>query len=340
VTEPGKPSLRQRLANVGRVALLVVGLCFVTFLIWRTGPAKVAALLVGAAWLFPVIVLCEAGLAVCDAMAVRSLFREHAKEAPVVTWVRACTMAYAFMVLLPAGRAAGEVARATILGKHTGLARSVAASVGFQASNLYAVGAVSAVAGTLSLAFGGEETRTLTMALFGNVAITATFATGLMLILRSKRAAAFVAKRLPAKTQTVDDVALVLAKPLPIPRGAAWCTAGRLIQLLQHIVFIAAVGGGLSFVRGSFAQGVELVGATLGDAIPNQMGAVEGANTIFAHAMGLTTEQALSIPLLFRLSQYTLATLALITTTLARRREDAGPAPAPHAAGADAPPQP
>jgi hypothetical protein len=328
VIEQGKPSVRQRLASFGRIALLVGGLCFVGFLLWRTGPEKVAALLVGAAWLFPVIVLCEAGLAVCDAMAVRTLYREHARRAPVITWVRACTMAYAFMVLLPAGRAAGEVARASILGKHTGLARAVAASVGFQASNLYAVGVVSAIAGMLSLAFGGDETRMLTMALFGNVVVTSAFATGLMLTLRSKRAASFVARRLPARTETVDDVAIVLAKPLPIPRGAAWCTAGRFIQLLQHVVFIAAVGGGLSFVRGSFAQGVELVGATLGDMIPNQMGAVEGANTIFAHAMGLTTEQALSIPLLFRLSQYSLSALALVTTTLARRREDAVPAPA------------
>src|SRR5262249_32819691 len=74
-----------------------------------------------------------------DALAIRALLGpEAAATIPRRAWVRSSAMAYAIMVFLPAGRAGGELARASILARHAGGAKAAAAAAKLQAAVLFA----------------------------------------------------------------------------------------------------------------------------------------------------------------------------------------------------------
>ena len=63
---------------------------------------------------------------------------------------------------------------------------------------------------------------------------------------------------------------------------SAWSFLGRWLQVAQYGVAVLAVGGTLSW-RGAFVgHGIHMVGATVGAAVPNQVGVVDGAYVAFA----------------------------------------------------------
>ena len=89
--------------------------------------------------------------------------------------------------------------------------------------------------------------------------------------------------------------------------------AGRVIQTLQYGVILVAVGGILTPTSALVTEGIHLVGAGLGDMVPNQVGITEGAYRVFASALGLedAPARAISIALVARLCQSSLAAAAL-----------------------------
>ena len=76
-------------------------------------------------------------------------------------------------------------------------------------------------------------------------------------------------------------------------------------------MILHAVGGALTISSGFVTQGIHLVGAALGDMVPNQVGFNEGAYRVFAEALGLGHDpaRAVSIALVARLAQFILAGL-------------------------------
>jgi hypothetical protein len=94
----------------------------------------------------------------------------------------------------------------------------------------------------------------------------------------------------------------------------AWALAGRLLQTVQYGVLLAAVGGSASVSAAFIAEAIHLVGAGLGDLVPNAVGITEGAYRLFADVLGLaeTPARAIGIALLARLVQLVLATLGLL----------------------------
>jgi uncharacterized membrane protein YbhN (UPF0104 family) len=64
------------------------------------------------------------------------------------------------------------------------------------------------------------------------------------------------------------------------------------------------------------------VGAGLGDFVPNAVGITEGAYRLFAGALGLGDDpaRAISIALVARLCQFSLAGVALIVSQIMARR--------------------
>jgi hypothetical protein len=67
-------------------------------------------------------------------------------------------------------------------------------------------------------------------------------------------------------------------------------------------------------------QGVHIVGATVGDAVPNQLGVTEGAYRVFAEAVGLgdAPARAVSIALAIRVVQLGLAGVAWCAAMVTR----------------------
>jgi hypothetical protein len=313
---------------IGRALLLVLGVVVVTLLIRNAGPAKVAAILSEAWIFFPLLALCEMGMVACDVSCVRWQLGERRKDVPLRSWIWSSTYAYALQILFPAGRAAGEVARASVLGRHVGFARAAAASVGYQASNLYAVATLSLVATAVSFFIAGPIAGNLPKFEAINVVIVASIGTFIATVLRSKRATEFVAKRFKLSEAHQDELRDAVEHSIDVKRGAFFCVTGRGIQWFQYALCVFAIGGRFGLVPGSIAHGIQLVGATMGDVIPNQLGAVEGAYTAFAGALALTPDRVLALPLLIRITQISLAATCLVVATLFSKKSAQAPAPA------------
>lgn len=319
------------LKRYGKWVLFAAGVLAVTALIRETGPEKVAAVLVGAGPYLPLIVLLEAAWISMDTFAVRAMLGEDGKKAPPKVYLRSGLVAYSIMVLLPAGRAGGEVARATLLGPYVGPARAGAAAARINGVTLLANALIS-IPCFIAIATVVGAGDKLALAVLGNAAVTAFLGLGILIVTRRSKVGGLLAKRFRSMVHWGPAFDEALREMPAIPyRAIALCFFGRFLQMLQYAVILHAVGGALTLTSGLVTQGIHLVGAALGDMVPNQVGFNEGAYRLFAEALGLAHDpaRAVSIALVARLAQFFLAGTAFAVTAIWRHREATPPPDAP-----------
>jgi hypothetical protein len=242
-------------------------------------------------------------------------------------------MSFVCLALLPAGRTASEVARATIVAQYTGAFRSAAAGAELQAAALIADGLISGAVG-LGIFFMVGSQGKLAWMLGGNFLLATTLGAILFLLLHNERFASWVKKKLPrlARSATNEVTTPRFYGVLP----SAWSFVGRWLQVVQYGVVVAAVGGAWS-VRGAFVgHGIHMVGATVGAAVPNQVGVVDGFYVAFSDILGFpgAPAKALSVALVLRASQLLFAAMCMIVATLTREKSATAPsgvAPSPEA---------
>jgi len=306
----------------GRALLALVGLALIAYLVERAGPARVARV-IGEAWRWlPVILALELVQLVSDFVSLRSILREGWRQVPASTWVRSSALAYALMILVPAGRAAGEVARATFIARHVGAPRAAAASTQLQAAYLAANGLMSAAAcAAVASRFGMSAPLALLLA--ANVAFQAAIATSLIAILRHGRLGRWLDRqRRRFVPGAVESPPLDPEARRRLPWGALGAsTFARTAQLVQYGVILHAVGGVVTTRNAFIAHGIHLVGATLGDLLPNQLGVVDGTYLAFAPALGFgdTPARALSIAFVAHIAQLILAAACVAVVVVTRR---------------------
>lgn len=277
-----------------KLAALVVGVGFVAWLVARAGPGELWRAIAVAGPFFPAIVACELAIAFGDFFAIRALV---GKPLPLATWLGSTAAAFASSLLLPAGRAAGEALRAAVLAPHVGLARAAAACSRMQACAL-AANALVSLTGALFV-----SAPALRIALVVNALVVGTIATVILLVVRSARFAAFVEKRLPAL------VASHRGDPIEAPTAAATARAtvpfylARLVQVLQYGLLVRAVVGHATLRAAFTAHAIHVVGASVGDFVPGQLGVTEGSFHAFAASIGVDEVRALSLALVSRASQ-------------------------------------
>lgn len=321
-----------------RALLSILGLAIVVYLLRGAGPGRVAGVLWQAGSWLPVILALEVLQLSSDVIVLRMLLGRAASEIPPATWVRSSAIAYAMMILVPAGRVAGEVARATVLAGHVGAPRAAAASTQLQAAYLFANGALSGAAwGVVSFWLGPRCTLALLLA--GNTLLMTSISAGLIAILWHGR----VGRWLEALRQRFVRSLRSPATPEPsrgkrVPwREAIVCSVSRGAQVVQYAVILRAVGG-IVTVRSAFvAHGIHLVGATVGDMIPNQLGVLDGAYRTFAADLGFGADpaRALSMAFVVHIAQLLCASACILATVITRRAEPHG-SEAPASARADA----
>lgn len=327
---PAKGGVLGWLKRYGKWLLLVLGTIAVGALIRETGPAKVGAVLLGAGAHLPFIVLLEAAWISMDTIAVRAILGEHGKKAPLKLYLRSGLVAYSIMVLLPAGRAGGEVARATMLGQAVGGARAGAAAARINGVTLLANALIS-IPCFLAISAVLGVTDKLSLAVLGNAAVTAFIGVGILIVTKRSKVGGFLGKRFRSMVHWGPAFDEALREMPGVPyRAIGLCFIGRVIQMVQYAVILHAVGGSLNVTSGLVTQGIHLVGAALGDMVPNQVGFNEGAYRLFAEALGLAHDpaRAVSIALVARLGQFFLAGAAFAITALWKRSDHAAPAPA------------
>jgi hypothetical protein len=334
VTRAGGES-RRRFA---RALLATFGLAIIVYLLRGAGPERVARVLWQAGSWLPVILALEVLQLSSDVIVLRMLLGRAASGIPPATWVRSSAVAYAMMILVPAGRVAGEVARAAVLAGHVGAPRAATAGTQLQAAYLFANGALSGAAwGVVSFWLGPRSTLALLLA--GNTLLMAAVSAGLVAILWHGR----VGRWLEALRRRFVRSVRSSAAPEPnrgkrVPwREAIVCSVSRGAQVAQYAVILRAVGG-IVTVRSAFvAHGIHLVGATVGDMIPNQLGVLDGAYRTFAADLGFGDDpaRALSMAFLVHIAQLFCASACILAAVITRRAEPRG-SEAPASARADA----
>jgi hypothetical protein len=329
---------RSILQLLGRIVAACVGLAIVAYLVREAGPDRVAAVLWQAGSWLPLILALEAFQLSTDFFALRTILGDEWRRIPASIWVRSLAVAYAMMTLLPAGRAAGEVTRATLFSSYIGTPRAATTSTRLQAAYLAANGALSlAACVVVGTRFGWETPLALLLA--GNVVFQALIAGGLLAILRDARIGRWLDRvRRRIFPHTVESPAVDPAERKRLPwRAGLVCSLGRAAQVVQYGVVLHAVGGVITIRSAFIAHGIHLVGATLGDMLPNQLGVTDGAYRAFAGELGFAAEpaRALSIAFVIRIAQLTFAATCVVVASLTRQagsRDGSSPA----SVGADA----
>jgi hypothetical protein len=231
------------------------------------------------------------------------------------------------MVLLPAGRAAGEVTRATMLSSHIGTTRAAAASTLLQAAYLSANGFLSLAAClVVALSYGSDSLLAILLA--GNAAVQTLICTGLILTLRHRPLGEWLERmrlKLFPRARPSPPIEPEMRQRLPWA-SVGTCIVSRSVQLVQYGVLLLAVGG-VASVRNAFvAHGIHLVGATIGDFVPSQLGVVDSLYRAFAPDLGFADvpARALSIALVVRVAQLIFAAVCVLAAAVTRHAEPQG----------------
>jgi hypothetical protein len=293
-----------------------LGIVLLAYLVKRSEPAQLFhALKQAGSWL-PLLVAFEALLLVTDTVAFAALIAP-ARAITARGWLRSSAASYVCCVLLPAGRAVGEAARATLAARHIGAKRAAIAGTELQAVALIADGFVSAVGACVVFgSLGGAQH--LGSALLGNGWLVTLAGAALLYAVRKPAAGAWIKEKVPR-------LASILPQGESGPHGSAWSAGawsvlGRALQVLQYGIAIFAAGGAFGFKSAFVAHGVHMVTATVGVAVPNQIGIAEGGYLVFADVLGFSSApvRALAAMLAVRCAQILLLMACLSIMALLR----------------------
>ncbi len=300
-----------------RWGLVAVGLGAVVYFVVATGPAHVFAALASAGPYAPLVAGLELAAIATDVGAFASLLGAEASRVEWRAWLRSSAAAYGCFALMPAGRTASEVARASMLAAHVGTLRAATAGAQLQAAALVADGLIS-FACMLVVRLTGDAHHLAAM-LDGNAALTATSGIALLFLIRHRRVARRLAARFP---RLFSGFATGETRPQAFGVAAcAWSMFGRLLLCLQYGIALYALGGGFSARGAAVAYGVHAVAATVGVGLPGQVGVADGAYLLFADTLGFAHEpaHALAVMLAIRATQVTIALVCLILPFVVRR---------------------
>lgn len=295
----------------GLKLLLAAGLIGVVALINHVGGELVLQTLLRAGRWLPLLLLLEALVFSADAWALAAFYGKHGQAVPARQWWRSGLLHYATMVALPAGRAGAEAARATVLAPYVGGARSGAGALQVQCVTLMANTFIS-LACWLVLA-SIDLNSVLGWFVLANGMATLALGGGLYAATRQLKVGCWLSSKFGMLKSHGPEVDRVFQEAPAFPvRALVICCAGRTVQTLQYGVILLAVGGEFGVQPAMISQGIHLVGAALGDLIPNQVGATEAAYGLFSAELGVTAAAGVSIALIARINQFSLAGLCFL----------------------------
>lgn len=308
--EAGAPSA---LARIARALLLLLGIGGVAYLVVETGPERVWSTLVAGAWTLPFVMVFDAGYFVCEAFAHRAVLGEGARSIPFRHFVRATMLVYVVASLVPLGRAGAEVARAATFSPYVGAGRATAAGTNVQVAAFVGNTFISTLCfGACAITLGLAHPLTLLLAVNGLGTLLLAGVT--WALVRHSALGVAIASRWPKIAARFEGLGDGLrASPVELGRAIGFTCLARVVQIGMYTGLLVAVGLRPGILATLLALGVHLVGAGLGDVVPNQVGVLEGAYRVFADALSLGDDpaRAVSIALFARVSQIGVAALSM-----------------------------
>jgi uncharacterized membrane protein YbhN (UPF0104 family) len=298
-----------------RVALSIAlgggGIGVIAYFLHDTDLDQVVAVLAGlAAWL-PLLLAIEGLRIGVEAIGTRALYKH---PLPTGALIRAHVIGYSLAFYMPAGRAAAETVKATLLAKHSTVARATAVAAANQSLALLGL-AIAALACLVAAAtLPGTDKLVASLA----VVAASTGTIGIVLRLATLRMRGrWVQRFAPKLVRVVEDARTEVPVFLPALTMAMFLV-NRTLQLVAIAVLLHAVGGTVSVATVMTAGGVNLVGASLGDMVPGQLGTTDATFSVSARLLGLTPEAAISIALAIHVIQMTWMAIGLVIELAAR----------------------
>lgn len=301
------------LRRYGSWILLALGLLGVGLLVRSVGAAKLLAVIASAGPLLPFILLLDISWVAFEGGAILVLYGPIARKIPVRAWIEATLIHYTTMTVLPVGRTGAEVARATLVSPHIGATRAAAGAALMQTLTLTANTIIS-FACLVAVVMAGVSSQ-LAWLLLANGLATLAIGGGLYLVMRRAKLGGFLGRKFESMAHWGPELDEHFRESRPRHLIALGCgVAARSLQTVQYGVILLAIAGSWSFSGTLVAQGIHLVGAGLGDMVPNQVGITEGAYRVFASALGLADhpEKAVAIALVARVSNLGVAGLCAL----------------------------
>ena len=305
------PKTSQRLFFL-RIALAVLGVALALVVPARIGFATVIASVRPALAVLPFCVGCEMLRVLLEALATRLALGRPVPHGPMLI---AHLGSYAAGTVFPAPRPAAEAVKTTVLGDYVGVAESASAGATMQAATFFAVGSTCVLAGITTLG------TSLSWALFVNAALLFGLGIVLRVVMRSKRAAAALQRRWPKRADTIERLHAVARTGHVLALGpTAFLLLSLFVRVLEQYFITRSMGGAPSVAGAIAAEGVRLIGASVGVLVPGQLGVREAIFAMSAEGLGTTAATATAIALFTHVVELSLAVLGFAALFFFRAR--------------------
>jgi Lysylphosphatidylglycerol synthase TM region len=313
-----------------------VGVTAFALLVRSVGPARLGAMLAASARWLPLLLLLEAVRIGCELAATLAISPRVRRAATLAELARIHLVAYAVSVALPAGRAACETTKGAMLSRRLGV--PAAAAIAATGQSLALLGGVILAVPCAVAAFLATGASTMTLAV-GLYALGAIVAFALMQLgARRREVGGFLGRRFASLQKAAHSFHDAMDEiPLLPPRALAVVVLSRLVQALQLGLLVHAAGAAFGLGRSFLAMGVSLVGGSVGDMIPGQLGAADGAFALFSRELGIAAAGGVAVAVVMRCVQMAWMGVGLFAALAGRERKGrAGLAPELAADGAPA----
>ena len=280
----------------------VVGVGALALLVRSVGAATLLSILRTSARWVPVLFALDALRVVAEAVGTWSLSERVRRRVPVLEMARIHLVAYAVAVTMPAGRAAAEAVKAAMLSRFIGGPEAAAVGTANQTSSMLgsALGALPCVAAALLL----TGLSPLTLSFAGVVALTLVGFTALQIACRRGGLGGAVLRRITRMEQATQAFQDALQRiPVVPPVATLAAVFSRAVVVVEIGVVLFALGGRHGVGQALLAFGVSLVGGTVGDLVPGQLGATDGAFALAAPYLGLALVDGIAVSVLLHVVQ-------------------------------------
>jgi hypothetical protein len=298
-----------------QVALAVGGVAVIAYFLHTVEPALVRRAIGRLAAWIPVLLALEGARIAVEAAGTRALYGLGRERLPTGLLVRSHVVGYGLAFYMPAGRAAAEAVKATMLARCATPARAAAVAAANQSMALLGLAIAAVVCAAGASAIGAPE-------LVASLLVVAAVTGGLGVAVRVatlRLRGGWVRRFAPKIATLVDDARGEVPRWVPLPALAAFL-ASRVLQLAGIAVLLYALAGEPTLAGALAADGVGLVGASIGDLVPGQLGATDATFSVSAGLVGLSPEAALSIALVIHLVQMAWLGIALVMELVIRVR--------------------
>jgi hypothetical protein len=276
-------------------AVGLLGIVGCGLLLRELGATEVKHQLVALGPWIPALLILEGLRAACELWGTWAVLGPARARLSWLRLLRGQLLAQTLDVVMPAGRATAEAAKAAVFARDIGMPEAVAIGAVMQLATLFgsALWALTGFCASLRMALP----HALAVGLLSYGTGMAALVLLVVAFARTPTARNWCT-RVPCAYAVLDRfAALVNERPRVLLLAAAAQSVARGCQAAQVAVLLTALSGAHGLRHIVLGESVYLVGAAAGDLVPAQLGTTDGAFVLAAATFGLHAHSALTLTL-------------------------------------------